>query len=102
MAGETHYNVIDELDATLVFKVAYDGEPYSGFAEQPGQTTVAGELRRAIETLLAHGRRCPCRRPVHQRARDKRRARAHAPQMAPGYGCPAPTFHRRNGGIPGP
>ncbi len=52
MAGETLYNVIDELDATLVFKVAYDGEPYSGFAEQPGQTTVAGELRRAIETLL--------------------------------------------------
>lgn len=52
MAGETQHNQIDELDATLVFKVAYDGEPYSGFAEQPGQTTVAGELRRAIETLL--------------------------------------------------
>lgn len=45
-------NQIDELDATLVFKVAYNGEPYSGFAEQPGQSTVAGELRRAIETLL--------------------------------------------------
>ncbi len=32
--------------------MAYDGSSYSGFAEQPGQTTVAGELRRAIETLL--------------------------------------------------
>ena len=52
MAEAGKNNVIDELDATLVFKVAYNGEPYSGFAEQPGQLTIAGELRRAIETLL--------------------------------------------------
>lgn len=45
-------NTPDELEATLVLRVAYDGSAYSGFAEQPGQTTVAGELRRAIETLL--------------------------------------------------
>lgn len=51
MAAERK-NEIDELDGTLVFRVAYNGEPYSGFAEQPGQSTVAGELRRAIETLL--------------------------------------------------
>lgn len=37
---------------TLVFRVAYDGAAYAGFAEQRDQTTVAGELRRAIETFL--------------------------------------------------
>lgn len=40
------------LDGTLVLKVAYDGTAYSGFAEQPTQVTVAGELRRAVEMLL--------------------------------------------------
>lgn len=41
-------------EATLVLKVAYDGAPYSGFAEQKDERldTVAGELRRALETLL--------------------------------------------------
>ncbi|OUO18576.1 tRNA pseudouridine(38-40) synthase TruA [Collinsella sp. An307] len=37
---------------TLVFRVAYDGAAYAGFAEQRDQTTVAGELRRALETFL--------------------------------------------------
>ena len=63
MTAPSDFNSIPELDATLVFRVAYDGSSYSGFAEQPGQTTVAGELRRAIETLL--------RRPI---APDVRRA----------------------------
>ena len=48
MTAPSDFNSISELDATLVFRVAYDGSSYSGFAEQPGQTTVAGELRRAI------------------------------------------------------
>ena len=52
MTAPSDFNSTPELDATLVFRVAYDGSSYSGFAEQPGQTTVAGELRRAIETLL--------------------------------------------------
>lgn len=42
----------DPLDGTLVFKIAYDGAAFSGFAEQPGQRTVAGEVRRALETFL--------------------------------------------------
>lgn len=42
----------EELDGTLVFRLGYDGAAYSGFAEQPGQTTVAGEIRRALETFL--------------------------------------------------
>lgn len=37
---------------TLVLRVAYDGAAYAGFAEQRDQVTVAGELRRAVETLL--------------------------------------------------
>ncbi len=36
----------------IALRVAYDGAAYSGFAEQRDQTTVAGELRRAVETLL--------------------------------------------------
>ena len=69
MTAPSDFNSISELDATLVFRVAYDGSSYSGFAEQPGQTTVAGELRRAIETLL---RRRACRGSVYQRARNGR------------------------------
>ena len=52
MTAPSDFNSTPELDATLVFRVAYDGSSYSGFAEQPGQSTVAGELRRAIETFL--------------------------------------------------
>lgn len=42
----------DALDGTLVFKLGYDGARFSGFAEQPGLRTVAGEVRRALETFL--------------------------------------------------
>lgn len=37
---------------TLVLKLGYLGEHFSGFAENPGFRTVAGELRRALETFL--------------------------------------------------
>lgn len=40
------------LDATLVLKLGYRGAGFAGFAAQPGQRTVAGELTRAFETLL--------------------------------------------------
>ena len=40
----------------LVIKLGYRGEGFCGFAEQPAQRTVAGELRRALETTL----RRPC------------------------------------------
>jgi len=32
--------------------LAYDGGPFAGWAAQPGQRTVAGELRRALRTVL--------------------------------------------------
>ncbi|MBR3226671.1 MAG: tRNA pseudouridine(38-40) synthase TruA [Atopobiaceae bacterium] len=47
---------MDGNDKTLVLKVGYRGAGFSGYAEQEGERTVAGELRRALETLL----RRPC------------------------------------------
>ena len=41
-----------EPEVTLVIKLGYRGAGFSGFAEQPGQRTVAGDLRRALETVL--------------------------------------------------
>jgi tRNA pseudouridine38-40 synthase len=41
---------------TLVVRLGYRGAGFSGFAEQPGQRTVEGELRHALETIF----RRPC------------------------------------------
>lgn len=43
-------------EMTLVLKIGYRGAAFSGFAEQEGERTVAGELRRALEIVL----RRPC------------------------------------------
>lgn len=43
-------------EGTLVLRVGYRGDGFAGFAEQPEVRTVAGELRRALETVL----RRPC------------------------------------------
>ena len=40
------------MEATLVLRLGYRGGDFSGFAEQDGRRTVAGELRRALETFL--------------------------------------------------
>lgn len=58
------------LDGTLVFQLAYDGTDFSGFAEQPGQRTVAGEVRRALETF--------CRRPLDITCAGRTDAGVHA------------------------
>lgn len=57
-------------DATLVLRLGYDGTAYSGFAEQPGQLTVAGEVRRAVETFL--------RRPIDLTCAGRTDAGVHA------------------------
>ena len=44
--------VPEGLEPTLVIRLGYRGQGFSGFAEQPGGRTVAGELRRALETCL--------------------------------------------------
>lgn len=40
---------------TLVLLLGYRGGEFAGFAEQPGERTVQGELRRALETVLRRG-----------------------------------------------
>ena len=36
----------------VALTVSYDGEPFSGFARQPGQDTVQGRLESALATVL--------------------------------------------------
>ncbi len=60
----------DAMGATLVIKLGYRGEAFCGFAEQPGQRTVAGELRRALETSL--------RRPIELVCAGRTDAGVHA------------------------
>lgn len=55
---------------TLVLRVGYRGEDFSGFAAQPGRRTVAGELERALGTLL--------RRPVELTCAGRTDAGVHA------------------------
>ncbi|WP_311409036.1 tRNA pseudouridine(38-40) synthase TruA [Lancefieldella parvula] len=43
---------LTESEATLVIKLGYRGAAFCGFAEQPAQRSVAGDLRRALETVL--------------------------------------------------
>lgn len=47
---------MQDAEKTLVLKVGYRGAGFAGYAEQEGERTVAGELRRALEILL----RRPC------------------------------------------
>ncbi|WP_416188537.1 tRNA pseudouridine(38-40) synthase TruA [Paratractidigestivibacter sp.] len=59
-----------EAAGTLVVKLGYRGEGFAGFAEQPCQRTVAGELRRALDTTL--------RRPVELTCAGRTDAGVHA------------------------
>ena len=45
---------------TLVLRVGYRGADFCGFADQPGQRTVAGELTRALTTLLHRAPELTC------------------------------------------
>ena len=58
--GKSDVSVLGEGTSeagVLVLRIAYDGGAYSGFAEQPQPDvhTVAGELRRGLETFLRRG-----------------------------------------------
>ena len=55
---------------TLALKVAYRGAAFSGFARQPDQLTVQGELERALEMLL--------RRPIETTCAGRTDAGVHA------------------------
>lgn len=78
------------LEGTLVFKIGYDGAAFSGFAEQPGQRTVAGEFRRALETFL--------RRPIDLTCAGRTDAGVHAIAQyisIPAYAKELEVTHRR-------
>lgn len=55
---------------TLSLTVAYNGAPFCGFARQPEQLTVQGELERALETVF--------RRPVETACAGRTDAGVHA------------------------
>ena len=55
---------------TLSLGVAYNGAPFSGFARQPGQLTVQGEIEHALELLF--------RRPVETVCAGRTDAGVHA------------------------
>lgn len=55
---------------TMVVELGYRGADFAGYAEQPGQRTVAGEMRRALETVL--------RRPVEMDCAGRTDAGVHA------------------------
>ena len=52
LAEPSASETLSESEATLVIKLGYRGAAFCGFAEQPTQRTVAGDLRRALETVL--------------------------------------------------
>ena len=56
--------------ATLVMRLGYRGAGFSGWAEQPGRRTMAGELRGALETVL--------RRPIEMEVAGRTDAGVHA------------------------
>ena len=68
--GVPSYFEPEVLDGTLVFRLGYDGAGFSGFAEQTGLRTVAGEVRCALETFL--------RRPIDLTCAGRTDAGVHA------------------------
>jgi tRNA pseudouridine38-40 synthase len=49
-----------DVTTRLRLTVSYDGAGFRGFAAQPGLRTVAGELARAIATVVGHGVELVC------------------------------------------
>ena len=59
-----------EAAGTMVVELGYRGADFAGYAEQPAQRTVAGEMRRALETVL--------RRPIEMDCAGRTDAGVHA------------------------
>jgi tRNA pseudouridine38-40 synthase len=72
--------------------LAYDGGPFAGWAAQPGQRTVAGELERALATSL--------RRPVAMTAAGRTDRGVHALGQVVSYEGPLPSLRSVNALLP--
>lgn len=75
IAGRNSAAASDEAAAgpslrTIALRLAYDGEPFSGFARQPGQLTVQGDLEHALSLVF--------RRPVETVCSGRTDAGVHA------------------------
>jgi tRNA pseudouridine38-40 synthase len=71
----------------------YDGGAFAGWAAQPGLRTVAGELERALTTVL--------RRPVDLTVAGRTDAGVHALGQVASYPGPPPSVRAVNGVLPG-
>ncbi len=72
--------------------LAYDGGPFAGWAVQPGQRTVAGELSVALETVL--------RQPVSLAVAGRTDRGVHALGQVVSYDGPPPTLRSVNALLP--
>ena len=64
--------------STYSMKVAYNGAPFCGFAKQPGQLTVQGELENALQLPVPSRGSHRVRRP-HRFGRSRARAGCRLP-----------------------
>jgi tRNA pseudouridine38-40 synthase len=72
--------------------LAYDGGPFAGWAAQPGQRTVAGELQRALDTVL--------RREVALTVAGRTDRGVHALGQVVSYDGPLPSLRSVNALLP--
>lgn len=70
----------------------YDGAPFAGWAEQPGQRTVAGELRAALRTVL--------RQDVELVVAGRTDRGVHARGQVVSYAGPLPPLRSLNAVLP--
>jgi tRNA pseudouridine38-40 synthase len=70
----------------------YDGTPFAGWAAQPGERTVAGELERALTTVL--------RRPVELTVAGRTDRGVHALGQVVSYPGPPPRLRSVNAVLP--
>jgi tRNA pseudouridine38-40 synthase len=80
------------MAATTKLTLEYDGTPFAGWAVQPGRRTVAGELERALATVL--------RRPVELTVAGRTDRGVHALGQVVSYPGPAPSLRSVNAVLP--
>jgi len=80
-------------EAVTRLTLEYDGTPFAGWAHQPGRRTVAGELTRALVTVL--------RRPVELSVAGRTDRGVHALGQVASYAGPPPRLRSVNAVLPG-